>query len=51
MLIKDLPEAEEITQIRESVRRLCADFPGEHWRALDQDRGYPVEFVEALSTG
>jgi acyl-CoA dehydrogenase len=35
--------------IRESVRALCADFPGEYWRALDRERGYPVEFVAALT--
>ena len=26
-------------QIRESVRALCAKFPGEYWRALDRERG------------
>jgi acyl-CoA dehydrogenase len=35
--------------IRESVRALCADFPGEYWRALDRERGYPVAFVAALT--
>ena len=35
--------------IRESVRALCADFPGEYWRALDRERGYPAEFVAALT--
>jgi alkylation response protein AidB-like acyl-CoA dehydrogenase len=35
--------------IREGVRRLVADFPGEYWRALDRDRRYPTEFVEALT--
>jgi acyl-CoA dehydrogenase len=36
-------------EIREAVRRLCADFPGEYWRKLDRDREYPTEFVEALT--
>ncbi len=49
MPIKDLDENEDITQIRESVRRLCADFPGEYWRALDREGAYPSEFVKALS--
>ena len=35
--------------IRESVRALCAGFPGEYWRKLDRERGYPKEFVEALT--
>jgi hypothetical protein len=29
-------------EIREAVARLCADFPGEHWRALDR-KGRPSE--------
>ena len=36
-------------EIREAVRRLCADFPGDYWRKLDQDRSYPTEFVNALT--
>ncbi len=35
--------------IRESVRALCAKFPGEYWRALDRERAYPTEFVAALT--
>src|SRR5215470_14599405 len=40
---------EDLAQIRESVRALCAKFPGEYWRALDRERGYPTEFVAALT--
>ena len=40
---------ETLTEIRESVRRLCARFPGPYWRALDRDRAYPTEFVQALT--
>ncbi len=36
-------------EIREAVRKLCADFPGEYWRALDRDRTYPTEFVRTLT--
>ena len=36
-------------EIREAVRRLCADFPGDYWRKLDQDRLYPTAFVTALT--
>jgi hypothetical protein len=28
---------------------LCANFPGEYWRALDRERAYPTEFVKALT--
>jgi len=41
--------ADELAQIRESVRTLCAKFPGEYWRALDRERAYPTEFVAALT--
>jgi len=35
--------------IRESVRALCAGFPGEYWRELDRERAYPAKFVKALT--
>ena len=37
------------TEIRDAVRRLCAEFPGEYWRKLDEVRGYPTAFVQALT--
>ena len=37
--------------IRDAVRRLCADFPGEYWRELDRERAYPTAFVTALTQG
>jgi acyl-CoA dehydrogenase len=40
---------ESYPEIRDAVRRLCADFPGFYWRALDRDRTYPTAFVEALT--
>jgi alkylation response protein AidB-like acyl-CoA dehydrogenase len=36
-------------EIREGVRALCARFPGEYWRRLDRRRGYPADFVRALT--
>jgi len=36
-------------EIREEVRKLCARFPGEYWRKLDEVRSYPTEFVSALT--
>ncbi len=35
--------------IRRAVQALCAEFPGEYWRAKDRDRAYPDEFVKALT--
>ncbi len=34
--------------IREEVAKLCAQYPGEYWRAKDRARAYPSEFVQAL---
>jgi alkylation response protein AidB-like acyl-CoA dehydrogenase len=34
--------------IRAEVAKLCAQYPGEYWRAKDKDRAYPSEFVAAL---
>ena len=39
----------ELAPIRESVRALCVNFPGEYWRKTDRDRAYPGEFVAALT--
>jgi len=36
-------------EIREAVRRLCADFPGDYWQKLDRERAYPTQFVQALT--
>jgi len=36
-------------EIREEVGKFCARFPGEYWRKLDEVRGYPTEFVTALT--
>jgi acyl-CoA dehydrogenase len=41
--------ADPHAEIREEVRKLCARFPGEYWRELDARRGYPTEFVTALT--
>ena len=40
---------EDLKPIRDSVRALCAGFPGEYWRILDRERAYPAEFVAALT--
>ena len=39
----------DLAPIREAVRALCADFPGEYWRKVDRERAYPTEFVQALT--
>jgi acyl-CoA dehydrogenase len=40
---------EAFDDIREAVRNLCVQFPGEYWRELDRERAYPTDFVNALT--
>ncbi|MDE0800435.1 MAG: acyl-CoA/acyl-ACP dehydrogenase [Rhodospirillaceae bacterium] len=40
---------DELEAIRDSVRALCQDFPGEYWRKLDEKREYPTAFVTAMT--
>ena len=40
---------EDYADIRESVRRVCADFPGAYWRKLEESEAYPSDFVRALT--
>jgi acyl-CoA dehydrogenase len=40
---------EDHAAIREAVRALCAGFPDEYFRKIDAERGYPEEFVNALT--
>ncbi|AOK63713.1 acyl-CoA dehydrogenase [Burkholderia ubonensis] len=35
--------------IREAVRDLCGEFPAEYFRRIDEERGYPEAFVDALT--
>ena len=35
--------------IRDGVRDLCRQFPDEYFRRIDAERGYPEEFVDALT--
>jgi alkylation response protein AidB-like acyl-CoA dehydrogenase len=40
---------DDFPDIRDSVRRICAGFPGEYWRRLEADEAYPTAFVRALT--
>ena len=42
-------EQNQYEEIRSAVRALCAQFPDEYFRKVDAERGYPVEFVDALT--
>jgi acyl-CoA dehydrogenase len=40
---------EDYPELRDTVRRICSDFPPEYWRKLDEQRDYPTEFVRAMT--
>lgn len=46
---KDSELAEDYREIRDAVRALCAGFPPEYHRKIDEDRAYPEAFVDALT--
>jgi acyl-CoA dehydrogenase len=41
--------ADSYQDIRDAVRQLCAEFPGEYHRQIDHARAYPKAFVDALT--
>jgi len=42
-------KSEEYRDIRDAVRALCSEFTASYHRAVDERRGYPEEFVTALT--
>ncbi len=41
--------SDDHAEIRQAVRGLCAEFPDEYFRKIDAERGYPEQFVNALT--
>ena len=39
----------EFPEVRDSVAKLCRQYPNEYWRQCDRERRYPTEFVQALT--
>lgn len=44
-----LNASDKYQEIRSAVRDLCARFPPEYFRHIDEQRAYPEEFVDALT--
>jgi acyl-CoA dehydrogenase len=44
-----LNEPDPHDEIRSGVRQLCAQFPDAYFRKIDEQRGYPEAFVDALT--
>jgi len=47
--MKQTPGDENYAELREGVRALCRQFDGAYWQKVDEARGYPDEFVQALT--
>src|SRR5687767_9732216 len=47
--MKPIPDENEHRELRDAVRELCKRFGGDYWRRIDEERGYPDEFVRALT--
>jgi acyl-CoA dehydrogenase len=48
-MLKGLSDHESHAEIREGVRALCAQFGSTYFQKIDEQRGYPDEFVSALT--
>jgi acyl-CoA dehydrogenase len=44
-----LDATDRFRDIREAVRDLCAGYPPKYFRRIDEERGYPEAFVDALT--
>jgi len=40
---------ESFQEIREAIRALCRNFDSAYWQRVDEERGYPDDFVRALT--
>ena len=40
---------EDYPDLRHSVRRICAGYPGTYWSGLEEREAYPTEFVDELT--
>jgi len=47
--LQDIPHVDDYQDMREALRDLCSQFDSKYWQAVDEERGYPEAFVDALS--
>jgi len=45
-----MSQEDEVAEIRNAVRQLCARYGEDYWLKLDRTNGYPTEFVKELTT-
>ena len=44
-----LPSASDHVELRDAMRALCATFDSAYWQKIDDERGYPEAFADALT--
>ena len=44
-----IPTPDAYQEMREALRDLCAHFASAYWQRVDEARGYPEAFVDALT--
>jgi acyl-CoA dehydrogenase len=47
--MQTIPAIDDYQEIREALRGLCADYDAHYWQKVDEARGYPEAFVDALT--
>jgi acyl-CoA dehydrogenase len=45
----DIPTPDQYQELREALRDLCGQFDSAYWQKVDEVRGYPEKFVDALT--
>jgi acyl-CoA dehydrogenase len=45
----DIPTPDQYQELREALRDLCGQFDSAYWQQVDEVRGYPEKFVDALT--
>src|SRR5690606_8611698 len=45
----ELTQSNNFHEVRDAIRDLCAAFPNEYFRKVDEERAYPEKFVNALT--
>lgn len=43
------PRAQQYADIRQAIRDVCSDFNSEYWQKVEEESGYPEEFVKTLT--
>jgi acyl-CoA dehydrogenase len=44
-----VPAGNDYPELREGIQRICARYPGEYWRGLEEREAYPTAFITELT--